>query len=61
VVISILEDRTSMYIAQNTSEFAERSLKPIVISFRGFSLAACASQADFLPVVRQKWVPFSHL
>jgi hypothetical protein len=42
VFIFILEDKFFMYIALNTAEFAECSLKPLVISFR------CASQAGSL-------------
>jgi hypothetical protein len=48
VVILIFKDKTLMYIAQNTASFAESSLKPLVICFRGFPLAVCASQAASL-------------
>jgi hypothetical protein len=48
VVILVFEDKILMYIALNTALFAERSLKQLVISFRGFPLAVCASQAGSL-------------
>ena len=41
-----------MLIALNTAEFAESSLKPLVICFLGFPLAVRASQAGFLSHLR---------
>jgi hypothetical protein len=45
VVILTFEYKILMYIAPNT---AECSLKPLVISFPGFPLAVCSSQAGSL-------------
>jgi hypothetical protein len=45
VVILYFENKIFMYIARNTSQFAERSRKQFVTSFLMFNLAACASQA----------------
>jgi hypothetical protein len=44
VVILYFENKILMYIARNTSQFAERSRKQFVTSFLMFHLAACASQ-----------------
>ncbi len=41
-----------MYIALNTAQFAESSLKLLVICFLGFPLAIRAAQAGFLSRLR---------
>jgi hypothetical protein len=48
VVILIFQDKILMYIAPNTAQFSECSLKPLVISFPRFPLAVCAAEAGSL-------------
>jgi hypothetical protein len=45
-------DKILMHIAPNTALFADWPLMPLVISFHGFTLAVCASQAGSLSRLR---------